>query len=92
MALLVWFTIGLAFWHFAVFVPDHFWGGIVGAFLAAAAGAISSGAIVHIAAGNSLGETDVGTALAAIPGAVIGMAIAYAIGMRREDDGAGEVV
>ena len=35
MTLLVWVMMGIAIWHFAVFVPDHFWGGIVGAFLAA---------------------------------------------------------
>ena len=39
MALLVWFTVGIALWHFTVFVPDRFWGGIVGAFLGAIAGA-----------------------------------------------------
>jgi hypothetical protein len=27
-------TVGNALWHFAVFVPDRFWGGIIGAFLA----------------------------------------------------------
>ena len=44
MALLVWFTLGVALWHFTVFVPDHFVGGIIGAFLAAIAGAVVSGA------------------------------------------------
>ena len=34
MSLLVWVMMGIAIWHFAVFVPDRFWGGIVGAFLA----------------------------------------------------------
>ena len=37
MAVLVWLTLGVALWHFTVFVPDRFWGGIVGAFLAAVA-------------------------------------------------------
>ena len=35
MSLLVWVMMGIAVWHFTVFVPDRFWGGIVGAFLAA---------------------------------------------------------
>ena len=39
MALLVWFTMGIALWHFTVFLPDHFWQGIVGAFLGAVIGA-----------------------------------------------------
>jgi hypothetical protein len=84
MAALVWFTVGVALWHFTVFLPDRFWGGIVGAFLASAAGAMVTGAIFQIAAGRSIGDTDIGTLLVAVPGAVIGMAIAYVIGSRQE--------
>ena len=40
MNFLVWVMMGIAIWHFAVFVPDRFWGGIVGAFGAAAVGAV----------------------------------------------------
>jgi hypothetical protein len=84
MALLVWFTTGIALWHFTVFVPDRFWGGIVGAFLGAITGAMVSGAIAQIASGHGVGETDIGTALVAVPGTLIGLAIVYAIGARRE--------
>ena len=35
MSLVVWAMMGIAVWHFTVFVPDRFWGGIVGAFLVA---------------------------------------------------------
>lgn len=31
--------VGIAIWHFAVLVPDRFWGGIVGAFVVAVPGA-----------------------------------------------------
>ena len=48
MALLVWFTMGIALWHFTVFLPDRFWQGIVGAFLGSTIGAIVFGAIVEI--------------------------------------------
>ena len=68
MAVLVWFTLGVALWHFTVFVPDRFWGGIVGAFLAAVVGAIVSGALWQLAIGDSIGQTDVLTLLAAVPG------------------------
>ena len=40
---------GIALWHFTVFLPDRFWQGIVGAFLGAVIGAIVFGAIVEIA-------------------------------------------
>jgi hypothetical protein len=84
MALLVWFTMGIALWHFTVFLPDRFWQGIVGAFLGSTIGAIAFGAIVEIASGRGLGDTDLGTALTAIPGVAIGLAIVYAIGIRAE--------
>ncbi|HXR31554.1 MAG TPA: hypothetical protein VN752_10495 [Solirubrobacterales bacterium] len=84
MALVVWFTMGLALWHFTVFVPDRFWQGIVGALLGATSGAVVFGAIVHAASGRGLGETDLGTALIAIPGTAIGLAVVYAIGARQE--------
>jgi hypothetical protein len=85
MALLVWFTMGIALWHFTVFLPeDHFWQGIVGAFLGAVIGAIVFGGIVEIATGRGLGETDLGTALIAIPGVAIGLAVVWALGIRAE--------
>ncbi len=84
MALLVWFMMGIALWHFTVFLPDHFWQGIVGAFLGATIGAVIFGGIVEIISGKGLGETDVGTALTAIPGVAIGLAIVWAIGLRQE--------
>jgi hypothetical protein len=82
MAALVWFTMGIAIWHFTVFVPDRFWGGIVGAFLGGSIGAMVSGAIAQIALGQGIGETDVATAVYAIPGALLGLAVIYAIGIR----------
>lgn len=84
MALLVWLTLGIALWHFTVFVPDRFRGGIVGAFLGAAIGAVVSGALFHLAQGMSLGETDIVTALAAVPGTLLGVAAVYALGIHDE--------
>jgi hypothetical protein len=84
MALLVWFTMGIALWHFTVFLPDRFWQGIVGAFLGSTLGAVIFGGIVEIATGRGLGTTDIGTALIAIPGVAIGLAIVWAVGVRSE--------
>jgi hypothetical protein len=84
MAALVWFTVGLALWHFTVFLPDRFWGGIVGAFLGAIAGSMASGGVAQIASDRSIGDTDIGTALVAIPGALVGMGIVYLVGLRAE--------
>ena len=84
MSVLVWMTMGIALWHFSIFVPDRFWQGIVGAFIGAVIGAILIGAIVQAASGRSIGDTDLGTALVAVPGAVLGMAVIYFIGMRQD--------
>lgn len=84
MAVIVWFTMGIALWHFTVFLPDRFWQGIVGAFLGAVIGAMVFGAIVEIAVGRGLGNTDVSTALVAVPGVAIGLAVVWVLGVRAE--------
>jgi ABC-type Fe3+ transport system permease subunit len=85
MALVVFFTMGIALWHFTVFVPDRFWQGIVGAFIGSVLGSIVFGLIVQEASGKSLGDTDLSTALIAIPGVLIGLGVVYAIGVRAEN-------
>jgi hypothetical protein len=84
MAILVWATLGVALWHFTVFVPDRFRGGIVGAFVGAVIGAIVSGALYQLAIGDGIGETDVLTALAAVPGCLLGLAAVYGLGVSDE--------
>jgi hypothetical protein len=86
MAALVWFTTGVAIWHFSVFIPDRFWAGIVGALLGASAGAMLSGAVGQVATGAGIGETGIETVLFAIPGTLLGMAVIYAIGARQEHE------
>jgi ABC-type Fe3+ transport system permease subunit len=75
---------GIALWHFTVFLPDRFWQGIIGAFIGAVVGALVVGAIIEAIIGRGLGNTDVGTALMAVPGVVIGLAVIWAIGVRQE--------
>ena len=47
MGLLGWVMMGLAIWHFTIFLPDRFWGGIVGAFVGSLVGAIVVGLIIY---------------------------------------------
>lgn len=84
MSLLVYFTMGIALWHFTVFLPERFWQGIVGAFLGATLGAVIFGGIVELISGKGVGETSIATALIAIPGVAIGLAIVWFIGVRQE--------
>jgi hypothetical protein len=85
MALVVFFTIGIAIWHFTVFVPDRFWQGIVGAFIGAVIGACVFGLIVQQVSGRGMGDTDISTALISVPGTLIGLAVVYFLGVRAEE-------
>jgi hypothetical protein len=84
MGMLAWVVMGLALWHFTIWLPDRSWGGIVGAFLGALAGAVLFGLIVNGFSIPGRHATHISTALEAIPGALIGMAIVYLIGVRQE--------
>jgi hypothetical protein len=88
MGLLAWVIMGLALWHFTIWLPDRYWGGIVGAFVGALAGAVLFGLIVHGFSIPGRHTTHISTALEGIPGALIGMALVYVEGIRRERAGA----
>jgi hypothetical protein len=87
MGMLAWVMMGLAIWHFTVWLPDRSWGGIVGAFLGALIGAALFGLIVNGFSIPGRHDTTIGTALEAIPGALIGIGLVYAEGIRRERAG-----
>jgi hypothetical protein len=84
MALLVWVMVGLAIWHFTIFLPDHFWGGIVGAFLAACLGAVVFGLIVNAGSIPGKNDTHLITAVESIPGVLGGLALVWWVGLRQE--------
>lgn len=84
MGLLAWVMMGLAIWHFTIWLPDRYWGGIVGAFIGALIGAVVFGLAFHGFAIPKTSATNLATALEAIPGALIGIAVMYAEGVRRE--------
>ena len=85
MGAFAWVMMGLALWHFTIFLPDRFWGGIVGCFVAALIGAIVFGFLVNGLTVPGRHDTHLLTALEAAPGAVIGMALCYFEGVRREN-------
>ncbi len=87
MGMLAWVMMGLAIWHFTIWLPDHYWGGIVGAFIGALIGAALFGLIVNGFVIPGRHATTIATALEAIPGALIGIGLIYAEGMRRERAG-----
>jgi hypothetical protein len=84
MSMLVWVMMGIAIWHFAVWVPDRFYGGIVGAFLAAIAGSAIFGFIVSGLTVPGRDDTELVQAFIAVPGALIALAASYLYGARTE--------
>lgn len=84
MGALAWTMMGLALWHFTIFIPDRFWAGIVGAFLGSVFGAILFGLVINGFSVPGQHATDLGTVLEAVPGSLLGVALVYAIGVRAE--------
>ena len=89
MALLGWVKMGLAIWHFTIFLPDRFWGGIVGAFVGALIGAVVVAFVIATVKFGSFGvpakkDTDIAVVLYSVPGALLGIALVYFEGARRE--------
>ena len=84
MAMVVWLMMGIALWHFTVFLPDRFWGGIVGAFLVAVVGSAVFGYLANGLTIPGQNDTDILQALIAVPGALIALAISYWWGARSD--------
>ena len=84
MAGLVWIMVGIALWHFTVFLPDQFWAGIVGAFVGAVIGSFMFGLLIHGFTIPGQSDTNLLSAIEAIPGAVLGMAVVWWLGVRQE--------
>jgi hypothetical protein len=86
MGMLAWVMMGLAVWHFTIFLPDKEWGGIVGAFMGALIGSILFGLAINGFTVPGESDTTVLTALEGIPGAAIGIGVMYLIGARQHRD------
>ena len=84
MSMVVWVMMGIAIWHFMVFVPDRFWGGIVGAFIVAILGAVVFGLVVSGFTVPGENDTDIEQGLIAVPGALIALGVSWLYGSRLE--------
>jgi hypothetical protein len=80
ISILVWLSLGFAFWHFCVFVPDRFVGGIGGALTVSLMGATIGGVMLPVPgvpSGNPPGPM---TMLGPLLGAPIALGVSYALG------------
>ncbi len=84
MSIFVWVMIGIAIWHACVLVPDRFYGGIIGAFIAAVAGAMAFGYLLPSPGVPPHNPPGVDEALWPIPGAVLALVALYRYGAYRE--------
>jgi hypothetical protein len=84
MSVFVWVMMGVALWHLSVLVPDRFYGGIIGALLAAVAGAFASGYLLPVPGIPPDNPPGVTTAVWPIPGSIAALVGTYLYGVRRE--------
>ena len=84
MALFVWIAVATALWHFTIFVPDRFPGGMVGAFAFANAGALVTGFIANGLSMPALAVVSHADAVLGAVGGLLGLGAAYAYGARAD--------
>jgi uncharacterized membrane protein YeaQ/YmgE (transglycosylase-associated protein family) len=84
MSVFVWVMVGVALWHLSVLVPDRFYGGIVGALLAAVLGALVSGYLLPVPGIPPHNPPGLSEALWPLPGSLIALLATYIFGVRRE--------
>jgi hypothetical protein len=82
MAVLVWVSMATALWHFAIFVPDRFHGGLIGAFLFANGGAVFAGLALEGFALPALAVVGMRDAISGGFGGAAGLTAAYVYGAR----------
>ncbi len=93
MGMLGWVMMALAIWHFTIWLPDRFWGGIVGALVGSLCGGVVFGLLVFGLKTGALSipgqkATDIAVVCYAVPGALLGIAAVYFIGVRQEQQAA----
>jgi hypothetical protein len=86
MSVLVWVLIGMALWHFTVLLPDRFYGGIIGALIAAVAGAVLTGYALPTPGVPRENPPGFDEAIWPLPGSLAALGTAYWWGSRAEND------
>jgi uncharacterized membrane protein YeaQ/YmgE (transglycosylase-associated protein family) len=84
VSVFVWVMIGIAIWHACVLIPDRFYGGIIGAFIAAVAGALAAGYLLPTPGVPPHNPPGLAEALWPIPGSLIALVALYRYGVYRE--------
>ena len=80
MSVFVWSMVGIALWHFTIFVPDRFAGGIIGAFFAAWLGGMATGFVFEGLEVPEHNPPGLKHAAYALPGSLGGLLACYLAG------------
>jgi len=84
VSVFVWIMIGIAIWHLAVLVPDRFYGGIIGSFIASLGGALAAGFLLPLPGVPPHNPPGLEEALWPIPGSLLALVALYRYGVYRE--------
>lgn len=84
MSVFVWVMMGIAIWHGCALIPDRFYGGLIGAFLAAVVGAVASGYLLPVPGIPPHNPPGLAQALWPLPGCLLALALLYGYGVRVE--------
>jgi uncharacterized membrane protein YeaQ/YmgE (transglycosylase-associated protein family) len=82
VSVFVWVMMGIAIWHACILVPDRFYGGIIGAFLAAVFGALVSGYLLPVPGIPPHNPPGLAEALWPVPGSIIALLGTFLYGVR----------
>ena len=84
MSMVVWVMMGIAIWHFMVFVPDSSGAGSWARSSSRSLGAVVFGFLVAGLTVPGQNDTDIEQGLIAVPGALIALGISWLYGSRQE--------
>jgi uncharacterized membrane protein YeaQ/YmgE (transglycosylase-associated protein family) len=74
VAPMTWVMAGLALWHFTIFLPDRFIGGILGTLVAALLGAVAAGLLLPQPGLPGSNPPGLGAVAIAVAGATVALA------------------
>jgi hypothetical protein len=84
VSVFVWVMMGIAIWHACVLVPDRFYGGLVGGFVTAVAGAVASGFLLPSPGIPPHNPPGLDETLWPLPGCLLGLAALWVYGNAKE--------
>lgn len=80
MSILIAVMVAIAIWHFTIWLPDFWWGGIIGAFFMAILGGVICSFLVNGLAVSGTDDVNILNLLEAVPGTLLALGASWIIG------------